>query len=351
MVARRLATRAMRVGRVDMAFIEGIASAGLVISEVLAAGGTVFAAGNGGSATQCQHLTSELVGRFRRDRPGMRAVSLTGESAVLTAVANDYGFERVFARQIEAMAAPGDLLIVFSTSGQSSNVLTAADSARKRGLAVVGVTANGAGSLAEHCDLVVNAPPGNTASIQEDHLAAIHLICEIVESEIHDVEYGPKGVTGVVDLDGAAEQREHWRVEGQTVAWTNGCFDLFHAGHLGVIEAAAEGADALIVGVNSDDSVRRLKGDSRPVVPLTERAAILSALRSVDLVVVFDDDEPSRCLKRLKPDIYCKGGDYASGAKPIPERAIVEAYGGQVFFFPLVDGVSTTARISSDDNA
>jgi rfaE bifunctional protein nucleotidyltransferase chain/domain len=349
-VARRLAARAMRTRRGDLAFVEGIAGAGLVVSEVLAAGGTVFAAGNGGSATQCQHLTSELVGRFRRDRPGMRAVSLTGESAVLTSVSNDYGFEQVFARQIEAMAASGDLLIVFSTSGRSSNVVSAAELAQERGLTVVGMTANGGDSLAEYCDLVVNAPPGSTASIQEHHLVAVHLICEIVESEVLGVEYGPEAVVGLVDLASAVEQRERWRVEGRTVAWTNGCFDLFHKGHLSVIEAAAREADALIVGVNSDDSVRRLKGAGRPVVPLIERVAILSALRSVDLVVVLDEDEPSMYLERLVPDLFLKGGDYVVGEKPIPERAIVEAYGGRVLFSPVVDGVSTSKRIHHNDN-
>jgi len=275
----------------------------------------------------------------------MRAVSLTGESAVLTAIANDYGFDRVFSRQLEAMAEVGDVLVAFSTSGQSPNILAAAEMAREHGLVVVGITANGGGPLTERCDIVVNAPHGTTAAIQEDHLTALHLICEIVESEILGVAYGPEDVIGLVDLDGAVEQRERWRKEGRTVAWTNGCFDLFHKGHLGVIEAAAREADALIVGVNSDASARGLKGAGRPIVPQAERAALIGALRSVDLVVVFDEDEPSRCIEQLTPEIYCKGGDYAPGAKPIPERAIVEAYGGRMAIFPMVDGVSTTDRI------
>lgn len=344
-VAGRLAAQARRVGRVNSTFADGIAEAGLAVSRVLAAGGTVFAAGNGGSATQCQHLTSELVGRFRRDRPGMRAVSLTGESAVLTAIANDYGFESVFSRQLEAMSAVGDVLVAFSTSGRSPNILAAADLARERGLVVVGITANGGGPLTERCDLIVDAPPGSTAAIQEDHLTAIHLMCEIVESEILGVEYGPEDMVGLVDLDGAVEQRERWRIGGRTVAWTNGCFDLFHKGHLAVVKAAAREADALIVGVNSDASVRRLKGTGRPIVPQAERAALIGALRSVDLVVIFDEDEPSRCIEQLRPEIYCKGGDYAAGDKPIPEREIVEAYGGRMVIFPIVDGVSTTDRI------
>jgi len=342
----RLSARASRVTNMDPRFAREIARAGLEVGRVLAGGGAVFAAGNGGSATQCQHLTSELVGRFRDDRPGLRAVSLTAEPATLTAIANDYGFEQVFSRQIEALGSPGDLLIVFSTSGNSPNVMAAARIAQESGLSVIGVSAVGGGQLAACCDFLVGAPSGSTAAIQEDHLTVIHLICEVVESVIFGLEYGPKEVVGLVGLDVAVEQREIWRSEGRTVAWTSGCFDLLHAGHLGVIEAASAEADVLIVGVNSDDSVRRLKGPERPIVPQAERAALIGALRSVDLVVVFDEDDPSRCVELLTPEVYCKGGDYASGARPLPEREIVESYGGRLVFFPLVDGVSTTGRVA-----
>ena len=340
----RLTARASRVRGIDPQFAREIARAGLEVGRVLKGGGAVLAAGNGGSATQCQHLTSELVGRFRKDRPGLKAVSLTAESATLTAVANDYGFEQVFSRQIEALGSVGDLLIVFSTSGNSPNVIAAAQMAQESGLSVVGVAAAGGGQLAACCDFLVGAPSGSTAAIQEDHLTVIHLICEVVESVIFGLEYGSREVAGLVGLDVAVEHREIWRSEGRTVAWTSGCFDLLHAGHLGVIEAASAEADVLIVGVNSDESVRRLKGPERPIVPQAERATLIGALRSVDLVVVFDEDDPSRCVELLTPEVYCKGGDYASGAKPLPEREIVESYGGQLVFFPLIDGVSTTGR-------
>ncbi|MFP6700773.1 MAG: SIS domain-containing protein, partial [Planctomycetaceae bacterium] len=345
-IVGRLTARASRVAGIDPRFAGEIARAGLEVGRVLAGGGTVFAAGNGGSATQCQHLTSELVGRFRNDRPGLRAVSLTAESATLTAIANDYGFEQVFSRQVEALGSGGDLLAVFSTSGNSPNVIAAAHMAQERGLSVIGVSVAGGGQLAACCDFLVGAPSGSTAAIQEDHLTVIHLICEVVESVIFGLEYGPREVVGLVGLDVAVEHREIWRSEGRTVAWTSGCFDLLHAGHLGVIEAASAEADVLIVGVNSDDSVRRLKGPERPIVPQAERAALIGALRSVDLVVVFDEDDPSRCVELLTPEVYCKGGDYASGARPLPEREIVESYGGRLVFFPLVDGVSTTGRVA-----
>ncbi len=342
-IARRLAARASRASRDNLAFAEGIARAGAEVSRVLEAGGTVFAAGNGGSATQSQHLTSELVGRFRDDRRGLRAISLTGEPAVLTAIGNDFGFDQIFARQIEALAGSDDLFIAFSTSGRSRNLLVAADLARERGLVVVGMTADGS-ELGDRCHVVVNVPPGSTASIQEDHLVALHLICEIVESEIFGRSCGPEELFGLVNSDEVLEQRERWRTEGRAVAWTSGCFDLFHQGHLLAIESAAAEADALIVGLNTDSSVRRIKGDDRPLVPEMERAQILSSMRMVDLVVLVDDDEPSEVLQRLQPDVYCKGSDYEDGAKPMPEKSVVEAYGGRVVFSPLVSGISTSSR-------
>jgi len=342
-IAKRLAARASRASRENLAFAEGIARAGVEVSRVLEAGGTVFAAGNGGSATQSQHLTSELVGRFRNDRRGLRAISLTVEPAVMTAIGNDFGFDQVFARQIEALAGPDDLFIAFSTSGGSKNLLVAADLARERGLVVVGITADGS-ELGDRCHVVVNAPPGSTAAIQEDHLVALHLICEVVESEVFGRSYGPEELFGLVGFDEALEQRESWRTEGRTVAWTSGCFDLLHHGHLMAIKSAAAEADALIVGLNTDSSVRRIKGDNRPLVPEMERAQILSSMRMVDLVVLVDDDEPSEVLQRFKPDVYCKGGDYEDGAKPMPEKSVVEAYGGRVVFSPLVPGISTSSR-------
>ena len=133
---------------------------------------------------------------------------------------------------------------------------------------------------------------------------------------------------GLVNSDEALEQRERWRTEGRAVAWPSGCFDLFHQGHLSAIESAAAEADALIVGLNTDSSVRRIKGEDRPLVPEMERAQILSSMRMVDLVVLIDDDEPSEVLQRFKPDVYCKGSDYEDGAKPMPETRRTSSWTG-----------------------
>jgi rfaE bifunctional protein nucleotidyltransferase chain/domain len=127
------------------------------------------------------------------------------------------------------------------------------------------------------------------------------------------------------------------------VVWTNGCFDLLHVGHIRFLQAARELGDRLVVGLNSDDSVRRLKGPRRPLVPADERAEVLAALESVDRVIVFDEDTPEAAIERLRPDVHCKGTDYAPPhGKPIPEAAVVEAYGGRVQFVPLVPGTSTS---------
>lgn len=131
-----------------------------------------------------------------------------------------------------------------------------------------------------------------------------------------------------------------------TLVWTNGCFDLIHAGHIRSLQAAAARGDVLIVGVNSDASVRRLKGPNRPILPAEERAFVLAALACVDYVTIFDEDTPEAALSLIRPDIHCKGADYAPPqGKPVPERSIVEAYGGRVEFLPFLPGISTSELI------
>jgi rfaE bifunctional protein nucleotidyltransferase chain/domain len=150
----------------------------------------------------------------------------------------------------------------------------------------------------------------------------------------------------VVDLDALLALRASWRAEGKAVVWTNGCFDVLHAGHARSLRAASALGDVLVVGVNSDDSVRRLKGPSRPAVPQGQRAELVAALGCVDRVVVFDDLTPQRVLGLLRPEVHCKGADYAPpSGKPVPERALVEGYGGRVEFLPLQPGLSTTALL------
>lgn len=144
-------------------------------------GNKLIALGNGGSASDAEHLVAEFVGRFRNERRALPAVTLTSGIATITAVANDYGFERVFARQIEAIAQPGDVLFAISTSGDSPNVLAAVGAARERGCFVVGLTGGSGGQLAGQADIVLAVPSRVTARIQEVHIVCIHIICELVD--------------------------------------------------------------------------------------------------------------------------------------------------------------------------
>lgn len=153
-------------------------------TQALRAGGTLFFAGNGGSAADAQHLATEYVVRFRRERPALRAVALTTDSSLLTAAANDLGFERVFARQVEALVRAGDVLVLHSTSGESPNLIAAAEAARARGAQVVALLGRGGGRLRGLVSEAVVVPSDDTARIQELHLALQHLIVDLVEEAL-----------------------------------------------------------------------------------------------------------------------------------------------------------------------
>jgi phosphoheptose isomerase len=146
--------------------------------ECIAGGHKLLACGNGGSASDAEHLVAEMVGRYRDERRALPAISLAGGMATITALANDYGYETVFARQVEALAQPGDLLFAISTSGNSPNVLAAVAAAKARHVRVVAFTGAGGGKLAGQADLLIAAPSKVTARIQEVHILCIHTICE-----------------------------------------------------------------------------------------------------------------------------------------------------------------------------
>ena len=152
--------------------------------EALRAGGKILACGNGGSAADAQHLSAELVGRFREERQALPAIALTADTALLTALGNDYGYERVFARQVEGLAQRGDVLMAFSTSGNSANVVQAAQTARRLGCTVVGFTGARGGELASHADVLLRAPSNTVARIQEVHTLCIHVLCEALDALI-----------------------------------------------------------------------------------------------------------------------------------------------------------------------
>ncbi|MFN7799552.1 SIS domain-containing protein [Gemmatimonas sp.] len=165
--------------------LEGEIARGLaMVQDTVARGGTLLFCGNGGSAADAQHLATEYVVRYMRNRRAYPAIALTTDSSLLTAAGNDFGFDQVFARQVEALARPGDLLIIHSTSGNSPNVLLAADAARQRGVAVLALSAKDGGALRTRADLCIVVPTDRTDRAQEIHLCIQHAICDAIEATL-----------------------------------------------------------------------------------------------------------------------------------------------------------------------
>jgi rfaE bifunctional protein nucleotidyltransferase chain/domain len=149
----------------------------------------------------------------------------------------------------------------------------------------------------------------------------------------------------ILPLDALPAWRSALRAQGKKLAATNGCFDLLHVGHVTYLEAARQQGDALLVGLNSDDSVRRLKGEGRPLNPVTDRATVLAALAAVDAVCVFPELRATRFLSLAQPDIYVKGGDFSLEQLPEEERDVVTSFGGKIVTLGFVPGKSTTALL------
>lgn len=183
LVKRQLAQsiKTMQAVHDDEQIHETLVSVGRITADAMAAGGRLLVAGNGGSAADAQHLVAEFVVRLTVDRPAMPAIALTTDSSILTAGGNDYGYDSVFARQVEALGRPGDVFLGISTSGNSKNILLALEAAKKRGLHTVGLTGNGGGKMKAICDYNLVIPSDTTMNIQESHLALEHIFCMIVE--------------------------------------------------------------------------------------------------------------------------------------------------------------------------
>lgn len=160
---------------------DAVSAAARLCAAAVREGGRLLVCGNGGSAADAQHMAGELVGRFRRERRPLPVVALTSDSAVLTAIGNDYGFEEVFSRQVEALGSAGDVLVAISTSGRSENVLRAASAASRNGMRVLALTGSDGGSLAEAADVAFRAPTERTSHVQEVLMVVMHAVCLAVE--------------------------------------------------------------------------------------------------------------------------------------------------------------------------
>jgi len=172
------------VAQVQQQLSGAIAQAAGLMTEVLKKGGKVLVMGNGGSAADAQHLAAELVGRFLKNRAALPSVALTTDSSILTAVGNDFGFDQIFARQVEALGAPGDLVIGISTSGNSPNVVEAFKTARAKGCSTLGLLGGSGGAIRDMVDLPLVVPSSETPRIQEVHSLIIHILCDLVERSV-----------------------------------------------------------------------------------------------------------------------------------------------------------------------
>jgi D-sedoheptulose 7-phosphate isomerase len=172
---------AANLTNVPDAYTASVSAATQLLAAALQADRKLLTFGNGGSSTDAQHIAAELVGRFQRTRKALPAIALTANQAILTAWANDHSFDDVFARQVEALGRPGDVAWGISTSGKSPNVVNALKRARELGLKTIGLTGDGGGRMAEHCDVVMAIPLTDTPRIQEVHLVTCHAICAALE--------------------------------------------------------------------------------------------------------------------------------------------------------------------------
>jgi D-sedoheptulose 7-phosphate isomerase len=169
---------------IEQQLIPAIAAAGDLLSKTLAGGKKLLVMGNGGSAADAQHMAAEIVGRFRLERRGLPAISLTTDTSILTAIGNDYGFDMIFCRQVEALAAEGDLVLGISTSGSSANIRSALILAGELGCSTVALLGKDGGSIKDCVKIAITVPGHDTPRIQEGHITIIHIICDLVEQRL-----------------------------------------------------------------------------------------------------------------------------------------------------------------------
>lgn len=320
------------------------------ISQAFISGHRVYAFGNGGSASQAQHFTTELIGRLKGNRKSLPAISLCTDTSAMTAISNDFGFDHVFSRQVESLVEAGDVVIGFTTSGTSPNVLAGLAEAKKHGGLTVLISGNKGQINPEIGDIVIEVGGQETAIIQEAHLILIHIVCELIESKMGLSENElDRAVPRFVHESNLSEIHLPSR---ESIVWVNGCFDLLHEGHLQLLNKASKMGNYLAVGINSDDSVKRIKGDSRPYVSEEDRARTLLQFPFVDLVVIFSEDDPLTVLKRLRPGKVLKGPEYRD--RDYPEKSFLSEIGCTVSYTDEVQGMSTTRivdRILANGNS
>jgi D-glycero-beta-D-manno-heptose 1-phosphate adenylyltransferase len=296
-----------------------LSRAAQLFEDTRRAGGLLYILGDSACAATARFICAE-AGRYpnlptvAEHRPGIRARDLL---LGLTADGTDHVFRDALAQARRASAST---------------------------IAVTGAAARAPDGVSAWLRLPVHDP----ALVQEGQLAVWHDLGAASEAER---SRSPRDTASAscASLEELQRLRPSWRATGRTLVWTNGCFDLIHAGHAAFLEQVRAQGDVLVVGLNSDASVRRLKGPERPFLDFSSRATVLRAMRAVDHVIPLRDDLPSREIGLLQPDICCKDESYAT--LPLPERPVVESYGGRMMLIPRIAGRSTTelaARIRGD---
>jgi D-sedoheptulose 7-phosphate isomerase len=180
-IASQLQANRAVIERIELKLAPMIAEMAILLIDTFKSGGKLMVMGNGGSAADSQHFAAEIVSRFRMERPGLPAIALSTDTSILTAIGNDYGFDVVFRRQVEALAMPGDVVVGISTSGNSVNVKKAFELARTKGCRTVALLGRDGGSIKGSCDLSLVVPSDDTPRIQEGHITIIHIVCDLVE--------------------------------------------------------------------------------------------------------------------------------------------------------------------------
>lgn len=320
-----------------------ISSIAIEIATSLANGGKILIFGNGGSAAAAQHFAAEFTGKLKLHRRPYPAIALTTDTSALTAIGNDYGFNSIFSRQVEAHCKPGDFAIGLSTSGSSPNVQEALAKAAEVG----GNTVLLCGSNSTiKSDFTLAVPLHETARIQEAHDMILHSMAQLIERNL-DENIGSDSSADPFPFQLEGENISEfstWMSEtNQVTVTTNGVFDLFHRGHRNALKEAAALGDRLIVLLNSDESVARLKGPGRPIRNINERISDMESCPFVSHVVVFDTDEPSLTLDRIKPQLHVKGSDYQN--RELPETEVIKKNGGKIIFTKRTPEVSTSEQI------
>jgi len=256
------------------------------------------------------------------------AAKLARQSGIEAVLATRSGDGMTLIRNADNHAHfPAEAQEVFDVSGAGDTVVACITTA-----VAAGVSMENAVALANVAAGIVVGKLGTAVAYADDLIDSLHQ------------QERATGDAKVLSLSAAQDRAGVWRNQGHKVGFTNGCFDLLHPGHLAVIGQAKAACDRLIVGLNSDSSTKRLKGEERPVQTETARAAVLASLEAVDLVIIFPEDTPANLIEALKPDVFVKGADYT--IDQIPEAKIVQGYGGEVVLAELAEGHSTTATIA-----